>query len=833
MIPPEVAAAPADAAFGKFVRTEKLGEGGMGEVWKAWDRALARWVALKFTRSVDELERFRREAQLAARLSHPNIASIYEVGDAGGRPWIAMQFVEGSTLKGKRPDARQAALWMRDVARAVQAAHEQGVIHRDLKPDNLMIAAPGPSRTSTETASTVRAAEAERIFVMDFGLARPIERGAGLTQSGIAVGTPSYMPPEQALGQPADARSDVYGLGATLYELLAGRPPFSGDNILDVLTAVCQEEPPRIGAVARDLETIVFTCLEKDPARRYATAAEVAADLDRWLFGEPIQAMAPSVAYRLGKFVQRRKPAMIAAVVAVAAVAVAAAWQVSSLAEREAERKRRDAALAQLEGARTEIARAERLRAQGASRDDIAKALAAARAILAGAKAPSMALVPHLEGLCAELEGDEEKAEAAWRRAVGLDAGFAPSRYRLAMLLVSRALVESVSTTQKQANERLKAAKAAALEAAAALETTGEGQLERELATAAVTWCRGDRPGAARMLTECVRRNAGREGLADLHVLLSQVIDRGPERSAALEAALRESPGHPIARFYRGVERQVAEDAKGAVEDYDRAIAARPRFFWAYLNRCRARRALGDAKGAAGDAVTASEIEPSNLVAIGALALALRESGDSAGSIAACDRGLALDPNSADLWMTRGSTKQRQGDNAGARADYDRAIELEPNHLEALANRGIIRAGGGEIKGGLEDFDRALAVDPKHAFSRHWRGVGRKRAGDVSGAIEDLEIAVTLWPNNASTWFHYAQALASRGRNREAMPAYEKSLALDPKAPDTWASRAVARRALGEIQGALEDVEKALEVAPADWPNRAAAERLREQLKKM
>ncbi len=279
--PREVAEAAGDPgrAVGKYVKVARLGglgAGGMGEVWRAWDRDLRRWVALKFLHheDPDQLARFRREAQTAAALSHPNIASVYEVGEADGKPFIAMQYVAGQTLATfPRNDLRLLAGLVRDAALALHHAHERGVIHRDLKPANLMV-------------------EGSRVYVMDFGLARPTAVGSSLSVSGAVIGTPAYMAPEQARGESrrVTPASDVYGLGAALYELLADRPPFQESEVYALLRRIEEDDPEpvrrRNPAVARDLETIVMKCLEKDPARRYASARELADDLTRWLAGD-------------------------------------------------------------------------------------------------------------------------------------------------------------------------------------------------------------------------------------------------------------------------------------------------------------------------------------------------------------------------------------------------------------------------------------------------------------------------------------------------------------------------------------------------------------------
>jgi len=309
---------PADRQryIGKFARVELLGKGAMGEVWRSWDTQLSRFVALKLLHRRDDVEmaRFWREAQTAAGLSHPNLAALYEFGVHESQPFIAMQLVRGQTLKTfPRRDRRTLVRLVRDAARAVAYANESGVIHRDLKPENLMVETQGRTH---------------RVYVMDFGLAHAVDN-ASITP-GRVVGTPDYMPPEQARGDDVDARADVYALGATLYDLLSGRPPFRSKNILETMRRTQNEEPEPLRAldarIDADLETIVLTCLAKDPARRYASARELAEELTCWLDGLPIRARGSSASYRLKKFVVRRRAVLVPAAALLVAAAAVFAW---------------------------------------------------------------------------------------------------------------------------------------------------------------------------------------------------------------------------------------------------------------------------------------------------------------------------------------------------------------------------------------------------------------------------------------------------------------------------------------------------------------------------
>ena len=286
------------AEFGDYVLLEEIGRGGMGIVYRARQKSLNREVALKMLlrgtlASAADVNRFRAEAEAAARLDHPHIVPVYEVGEHEGHLFFSMKYVHGQTLgqiAANGPiDPRQATTYVAQAARAIAAAHEQGILHRDVKPSNILVDDDGV------------------LHVTDFGLAKRLTDSVSLTRTGAVLGTPAYMAPEQAAGNRGivGPASDVYSLGTVLYQLLTGRPPFQAASPVDLVLLVLEQDPlpPRMinPTVDRDLEMITLRCLQKPPDLRYATAADLATDLEAYLHDEPLSVRS----FRLGQVVSR------------------------------------------------------------------------------------------------------------------------------------------------------------------------------------------------------------------------------------------------------------------------------------------------------------------------------------------------------------------------------------------------------------------------------------------------------------------------------------------------------------------------------------------------
>jgi tetratricopeptide (TPR) repeat protein len=852
-LPPEVAEAARDPAnnLGKYVKADRLGAGGMGEVWRGWDRELRRWVALKFLHYEDpgQLARFRREAQTAAALNHPHIASVYEVGESKGRPFIAMQYIAGLTLDAvPRNDPRVLVGLLRDAALAIHYAHEKGVIHRDLKPANLMVETSGGK---------------PRIYVMDFGLAKP-----------TALGTPAYMAPEQALGESlrVGARSDVYALGATLYELFADRPPFQETEVYALLRKVVDEDPlplrrrnPRID---RDLETIVMKCLEKDPDRRYASADELAQDLARWLEGEAIQAHPPSAGYKLRKFIGRRK-ALLA--VAAAGLVVASVFLATTLRERSEKEALRD--LGELRAKMLQVK--EWIRQDFRTSGDIRGALEQETHRLSDfiGRHPRLPQGWFVRAQGELLQGRLEKAEQDLEEALRLEARFAPGWQLLARVKLERYMlrlygdptVDNSALHQRAApflREAEEAFRKGSAEAAAArsLETWGLARLAEDavndkLIEAFRLTFTENNEDAGRAVLEAAFRQApseeyGRwiaawtEDLDQRHNWLEKSVYIAPHSAvirsdlacvrymrrnwdAAIEEATRAielNPYSTIAYCARAASWIEKRDYDRSIEDCTRAIELDPRFAVPYATRAGAKVGKADYEGAYQDATRSLELDPKYPLAYANRAGASISRGDAEPSLKDCDRALALDPKHVLALSNRAGAQVLLGNWEAALQDANLAIELNPAFALAYANRGSAKGRLGDADAAIADYTRAVELDPGMALAYANRAGFHLAKEQWDDAIRDCNRAIDLNARLGAAYCNRGNARRAKGENAEAVADATKAIELGWTTLEPYIVRAQAQAALKNRAASIADFEKALKLAPANWPYRAEVE---------
>ncbi|HVR83864.1 MAG TPA: protein kinase, partial [Planctomycetota bacterium] len=533
-----------------------VGQGATALVYSAWDRDLRRLVALKLLRETTALgetarARFRREAQVAAGLSHPNVIAVHDAGEVNGQLYLVMELVEGrplgEVLRDPGVDRSKKLSLLEQVAQGVAAAHGRGIIHRDLKPANILVTAQGLPK------------------VGDFGLAHLVDSSTELTKTGATLGTPLYMSPEQVEGRSEDLSpaTDVYALGAILYEIVAGRPPHTGETTMEIYRKIVHDEPLAPSKIdpglPADLETIILKAIDKDHRRRYGTAEAFAGDLGRHLRGEPIQGKRLPWGALLLRRARRHKGALIAGI-ALTTLALAAVGALSSSArkkhriesaiarallfEREAryleastllrstleedplnerartslgrvvdlerrdqklreDRDRREKkAAAILEAVRPALGEAEHYSYDPkATSEGLGQRLGALRTRIREAMemAPSLPLTHYLLGHSFEIAEEDEPAEESTLQALKIDPEFSAARYQLGRIYLGRALKRMIGTTPeeielKKGEARELAERAAGeIEKALTRETAFEDNLHRELARTTLAYLTGPR----------------------------------------------------------------------------------------------------------------------------------------------------------------------------------------------------------------------------------------------------------------------------------------------------------------------------------------------------
>jgi serine/threonine protein kinase/Tfp pilus assembly protein PilF len=720
-LPAEVVKALADPRkrLGHYVLLAELGRGGMGVVYRAFDTALLRPAAIKMVtgRGLEDregLERFKLEASSVAQLRHPHIVQIYDVGEHEGHPFIAMELVPGVSfeklLKTKPPERDVSVAIVRDVARALAHAHEKGIVHRDVKPENVMVDTEG------------------RPKLMDFGLARTTGDHERLTVTGTVLGTPAYMSPEQANADSDNQgpRSDIYAAGAILYRVLAGHPPFVAKSLQGLLKAVLLDPAPPLRKVApgtpAKLEAIAMRCLEKKPQNRYATAEALADELDAFLKGDnrvsgrrPVSERRRSLGTSSGTVtaLPARNNGLLIAMVAGGVVIALLVLLLRGSPPPPAHDDETHSEVVPpppppapapqkpappppppkadpAADARAELEKAKK----ALERKDREEALArVSRAIQLDGK---LAAAWALRGDLRLESGDLDGASADCSQALEIEP-------RLALALRDRGIVRVKRNDFDGALEDLDGALASRSDDAGALAYRGFARSRK-----------GDLDGA----------------LDDLG------------RAIALDSS------SPYAWTIRGNLRIAKKDYRGAITDCTRAIELDGAQYPPWRDRSIAKRLSGDKEGARADAEHAVQIRSGDPDLWVVLGTARREAGDLAGARDAFSSALEKDPGCVAAWTERADVKLALSDLEGARDDSDRALSLRPKELKALLHRSVAKRRLGDLDGAIDDANAAVLVDPRSALAYLTRAKARRLPQEASLAKADLEKFLELAPDS-------------------------------------------------------------------------------------
>ncbi len=808
----------------------------MGVVYKARHRGMKRLTALKMLRQAAavprDAARFRGEAEALARLEHPNIVRIYEVGEYEGRPFFALEFVTGGSLeaklRGAPQPAREAAALVETLARAVQAAHKGGVIHRDLKPANVLLAADGAPK------------------IADFGLAKRLDVEATQTHEGDILGTPSYMAPEQARGRndAVGPLTDVYALGAVFYEMLTGRPPFKGETVWDTLEQVVKREPavPRQLAprTPHDLETICLKCLSKEPARRYHSAAALAGDLRRFLCGEPILARPTPAWERAWKWV-RRRPAAAAAVVgaAVLTAALVTAHYVDlrgKLAEAERTAAASDVERL-LEESRTEL-NAGRWREAEDRLHNLAlgRLLAAQKAFSTDQRLNELANETHRlqrqidQGLTddARLRQFRQcRREAAYFATPfsGLDCN---ARRRRTRESVEHALQPFGLTPGSGSGLTLNGAYFTEAEKTEIREGCCEMLLELADAEPAT----GDAGPALALLDHAARLGvdtpltAWRRARRVSAATPGRVAPAEPERTGQLK--------RPFEWFLRGGDLCKEGRLEEAINYFDNALAARPDYFGAHyaLAVCYLKRKAPRADSRKAYLLLAREHlkvciqeEPERVWPYLHRALAegeLRDFDAAEADFARAERLLQDTPDETALYalyVNRGVNRIGKGNPEGAVADLTRAVRLRPDESAAYLDLAKAYQEQHRLAEAAEQLSRAVALTAPAGMAAVYRSRAKvdQQQNDLEAAARDLKQAALLEPDGkespaaAADFLLMGRLLMRSGQYEEAVRTADAALAITPDDPAAHRLRAEAFLRLDRYGEAIHSLDRHLQ----------------------
>lgn len=845
-----------EQTFGRYKILEEVGRGGMGCVYKASDTELNRTVAIKMLlaeephlslsqsqENVDVIERFTREAKAMAQLHHPNIVAVYDIGTEQGKHYFTMDFIEGESLqkllKKSPPASREIAELMIAVCDGVHYAHRQGVIHRDLKPANIMLTADRQPK------------------IMDFGLAKVSKDNKKLSHSGVIIGTLQYMPPEQANGQirEIDERSDIYSLGAMLYEMLTGRPPFSGGSFTEIIEQICCQEPlppKRIKAtIPRDLEKICLKALEKSKDKRYQSAASMMDDLIRFRRGENVQARPPGLGERILRKARKHKTWTIAAISAIMCLLFGgiglgvwkqiAYWEQLKTLRGEIWQMQRELPGAQDLSQRYALQKNLMASLNQEARQAITQALQKCMQVRTRIE-QALLLFPdsadfkirlyHVEkemGLLALLGRDYLLSQLCFERckalgnpkeAEGLIQALTDKREEVQKTQLAR-IAEIMSELQEHppepgmleeyATEILRMQGEHTV--AAMLSYLNSPHTWQRVITIAVLGKLGDKH------TKVNGKDTG-EWLVDR--LKSLDFSKQLQEAEELVWALGRLKDARASKLVNELRFRVGQDSNfwlrthipsnwiplEAGEKLDNAVA--------WQERALRKINKGDVDGAIADLNEAIRMKPEEVGNYLNRGVAKQQKKDWDGALADFNKAAQLKPNLPQIYNNRGIIRQEKGDLVGALADFQESIRLNPKNLNTYTNLALLHIARGEIELAWGNLNKALELNPLYAPPYFYRGKIRHEKRELDAAIVEFTQAIALNPQHAEVYLWRGHSKARKNDIAGALADYTQAVRLDPKNIEYYRNRAVFYAQNGNWEGALADYSQILHISPKD-----------------
>ena len=790
--------------FERYAIEAKLGQGGMAAVYLAVDQSLGRKVALKVITSRDKesLERFQREAQAIAKLRHPHIVQVYDVGVFGSQHYFTMEYIEGVSLEqmiesSPKPGIQNIAHIMMQVAEALDYAHQQDIVHRDVKPSNILIDKKGTA------------------YLTDFGIAKQLSGlDRKLTLTGNVIGTVEYMSPEQTTGKSKDIdfRSDIFSLGTTLYHCITGRVPFEGGPVLDTISNIVNKDPKQPTTIIRwiphDLETICLKCLEKDKTKRYQTASELVEDLRRYLAGEPILARRTMYLTKLWYKAKRNRTTALAVSSAVLIMIGVLVYRITSVAEsgrkvKEYQQKAQEC----FEQGKYDDARVyyEKILEISSADEDIKVMRDKCNKIL-NQKAQ-------------EAEAKVKKDELRTKAKNILDR------------------ITKGATPDQQiaiAQDALKVDETYA----DALQALGEAYKKKR-----------EYDKAYKYFTDAINHNPklaySYYGRA---TITGYTWGRLGEAIADFEKVMELDPESHIGFIAKGNIARRQEKYDLAIEYYNRAIELSPEGHWAYSQRAAVYFMLGDTKKAVEDLTESIRFNPAYATAYDNRAAIYVSEGKYDLGIADCNKAIELEPDNGKTYHTRGFAYLKKGELDRALADLEKAIQLgkkggevyhsyglvyykkgdlnkaimnynlaiekDQTHSGFYADRGRAYARKQELDKALADYTQAIKIDPQNGVAYNDRGNVYSNKGDLDKALEDYASALKLNPKDSMAYYNRGLVYERKGDKAQAMADYTESIKLDSNYFGAYNNRGIMYYNSGQLDKAMGDYNTAIKINP-------------------